>query len=191
MIFFLRSTNVTLVETCLLQVMFGNCGERCLLQIYDGADMLDIQCSVDYWTVHGICWRDSVLDGITCFVVFMPWTCWVVIVTACVVVDWLSRAAAAQRRQQQHVTACFTVSCRYWRAGRQGARPCVHWSNHCCCCCCCCCHVHRLLIVHLLYTVCCVCACVTVAISCPRWLLLSATIHSQRYTVAFLISGSQ
>jgi len=53
----------------LLQVINGNCGERCLMQIYDGADMLDIQCSVHHRTVHRICRRDSVLDGICCFIV--------------------------------------------------------------------------------------------------------------------------
>ena len=55
----------------LLQLIIANCCRRCVLQIYDGADMLDIQCSVHHRTVHGICRRDSVLDGISCCAVIM------------------------------------------------------------------------------------------------------------------------
>jgi len=48
----------------LLQLIIANCCQRCVMQIHDGADMFDIQCSIHHRSVWRICRRDSILDGI-------------------------------------------------------------------------------------------------------------------------------
>lgn len=59
----------------MLQLIIANCCQRCVMQIYDGADMFDIQCAIHHRTVHRVCGRDSILDGISSVVVMSLSVC--------------------------------------------------------------------------------------------------------------------